>query len=297
MIWTKQEDEILRQSYPLHGIRFAMKALAESGNERTRSQVKNRVQKMGLKSTAPRKMRPDHPWWQDGRMTKWPLEAEAILIEHYEKNGGNFCYHLLVAMGFDCAKNVKQVAQKGRKMGLRYLGESKSRFKPGHIPKNKGKKLSYSDYQKLEPYMFKKGDYRHNTVPVGTETNSQKGYWRIKIAQPNVWAFKHRYIWQQAGREIPPGHILVFIDGNPNHCTLDNLECIPRSAHCIRNRHLVGAQTYSLEVGRAAKESLKKKGLSNKDIRENPELLEFKKQEIKLKSQLKSIKNATQSSI
>lgn len=58
-------------------------------------------------------------------------------------------------------------------------------FKKGHVPANKGKKLSPENYKKVEKTMFKKGDKPHNILPVGSVIMRSDGYLAKKIAEPN----------------------------------------------------------------------------------------------------------------
>ena len=61
------------------------------------------------------------------------------------------------------------------------------RFKPGHIPANKGKK----GVGGWEPTQFKKGHKPHNCRPIGTERINGDGYVDVKITASNKWKGKH----------------------------------------------------------------------------------------------------------
>lgn len=67
------------------------------------------------------------------------------------------------------------------------------------------------------------------------ERLDKDGYTWIKIPEwdphfyrPYRWVPKHKWLWRQAGREIPPKHVLLFLDGDPANLSLDNLACIHR---------------------------------------------------------------------
>ena len=45
----------------------------------------------------------------------------------------------------------------------------------------------------------------------------------------------HHLIWREAGNDIPPGHILIFRDGNKANFALENLELITRKENMRRN--------------------------------------------------------------
>jgi hypothetical protein len=105
------------------------------------------------------------------------------------------------------------------------------RFQKGHTPANKGVKMPQETYRKLERTMFKKGGIPPNALPVGAEVVTVDGYIRVKTAEPNVWEFKHRLVWQQYKGEIPKGMIINFKDGNPANTDIGNLVMLTRSEH------------------------------------------------------------------
>ena len=45
----------------------------------------------------------------------------------------------------------------------------------------------------------------------------------------------HRLLWEQANGLIPPGHVVVFMDGDRTHIAHDNLELITRGELARRN--------------------------------------------------------------
>lgn len=103
----------------------------------------------------------------------------------------------------------------------------KGQFKKGHIPKNKGKKWDeYLSKEKQEAILrttFKKGTVPSNHKPVGYERKTKDGYWEIKVAEPNLFKAKHRILWEQHHGPIPKGVNIVFIDGNTDNITIENL--------------------------------------------------------------------------
>ena len=115
------------------------------------------------------------------------------------------------------------------KKGSRSEAAKAHQFGKGHVPANKGKKLSPELRAMIAPTMFKKGDIPRNHREVGSERVNVDGYIEIKVAEPNVWKQKHRVIWEAAHGPIPKGHNIQFKDGNHLNVALDNLYCISRA--------------------------------------------------------------------
>jgi len=114
------------------------------------------------------------------------------------------------------------------------------RFQKGHVPANKGHKMSPEQYDKVKHTFFKKGHVSKNKVPVGT-VRTRHNYKRntyylwIKIAEPGEWEMLHRHNWKKKNVPIPKGLNLVFKDGDQNNCEPENLELITRKEIMQRN--------------------------------------------------------------
>ena len=108
-------------------------------------------------------------------------------------------------------------------------------YEKGHIPANKGQKMTAEQYEKCKATMFKKGNVPHNHKPVGSERIDRDGYTLIKIAEPNKYVLKHRYIWEQANGPVPEGHLIIFLDGNKQNFDLSNLTCITLAENAVLN--------------------------------------------------------------
>ncbi len=83
---------------------------------------------------------------------------------------------------------------------------------------------------------FKKGNVPVNHRPIDSERISKDGYVEIKIAEPAKWHAKHRVEWEKHHGPIPKGHIVIFVDGNPLHWQIENLQMISRAEHAILNK-------------------------------------------------------------
>lgn len=101
---------------------------------------------------------------------------------------------------------------------------TKGHFSKGHVPANKGKKMSPEIYEKVKHTMFQKGHAPQKHRPVGSERVSRDGYIEIKVAEPDKWKLKHRVLWEESRGKIPKGSILIFVDGNKQNVVLDNLD-------------------------------------------------------------------------
>ena len=135
-----------------------------------------------------------------------------------------------------------------RKYGLQGAPNA-GRFKPSHTPANKGRKGRASPGS--EKTRFRKGQPAPNRRPLYSERwdRTQQAIFikiplpspfpshrRHRMHQETSWVRKSTWIWQQAGREVPPGHVLIFLDGDRRNCSLDNLECVPRKVVAALNR-------------------------------------------------------------
>ena len=165
----------------------------------------------------------------------WTLQEDAELIRLYADHTTS---QIAAVLG------RTRYAVKGR---AHHLGCHKSegaghtgRFKPGHRTWNTGLKgcnMGVSETQ------YKSGNLAGNALkrlqPVGTERITTEGYRQIKARADGIphrrWVNLHHLVWIDAGREIPPGHSLRFIDGDKLNCALENLELISFQERMARN--------------------------------------------------------------
>jgi hypothetical protein len=105
-----------------------------------------------------------------------------------------------------------------------------TRFKKGHIPCFKGKKLPYKPGN-----LWQKGHKPHN-IGIDGEIRWRRnpGFYFIRISENN-WEFLHRFQWEKLNGKIPVGYNVVFKDGNHRNCEVDNLECISNAELALRN--------------------------------------------------------------
>lgn len=178
----------------------------------------------------------------------WTEEETAFVLAHYKE----YIKPVLIKkmkeeLGYE--RSVQSL--KGFYQRHHLNSGMKGQFEKGMVPVNKGKKVSPEVYEKLKRTMFKKGQRPHNALPVGTEIlwkDSRKkdghGYWYVKVAEPRVWKAKHHLLWESVNGPIPEGHIVIFLDGDTNNVTIENLRMIKQADSVVVNNIFAG-QTLS----------------------------------------------------
>ena len=117
------------------------------------------------------------------------------------------------------------------------LSGETTRFHPGQKPWNRG--IRFDVGGRSSETRFKPGQKTHNWRPIGFERMTWEGYLERKVTDTGVkridYRLVHHLVWLAAGREIPPGHVLTFRDGDKRNFDLDNLELLPRKQLMQRN--------------------------------------------------------------
>ena len=89
---------------------------------------------------------------------------------------------------------------------------------------------------------------------VGTEIkkvdSSGRGRMWVKVAHPNVWVQRARYIYEEQGFIIPNGKIIHHKDGNTLNDDLDNLMCVTRKWHINYHRKELTIRRPSIGVAK-----------------------------------------------
>lgn len=106
------------------------------------------------------------------------------------------------------------------------------RFQKNHIPFNKGTK----GMMKANKTSFKKGNIPKNYKPIGSERINIYSYVEVKIADPNKWETKNRFIYKKYKGDIPKGFKVIYADGNKLNNHLDNLILVSNSEELIMNK-------------------------------------------------------------
>lgn len=108
-----------------------------------------------------------------------------------------------------------------------------AKFTKGNIPYNKGTK----GVSKANKTCYKKGHVPHNALQIGAEVLRADGYTYVKVAEPNIWEFKHRLIYEKYKGKIPKGYKVVFADKNKRNFNIDNLILVTTKELLTMNAH------------------------------------------------------------
>ena len=122
------------------------------------------------------------------------------------------------------------------------LGHGKGidcRFQAGQTPWNKGR--AFDSGGRSHETRFKPGQKPHTWNPVGHERVTKDGYRERKISDTGItrqdYVGLHTLAWREAYGDVPPGHAVVFRDGNKENTDIGNLECITRAELMRRNSY------------------------------------------------------------
>jgi hypothetical protein len=115
------------------------------------------------------------------------------------------------------------------------------RFRKGHVPANKGLRRPGWAAGRMAETQFRKGQMPQTWVPVGTEVVDSGGYRKRKVSDDRTkasrfnWRFVHVLLWERAHGPVPPGHAVVFRNGDRRDLRLGNLELVSRRELMRRN--------------------------------------------------------------
>lgn len=124
-------------------------------------------------------------------------------------------------------------------------------FPKGHVPANKGKKMPPDVYEKMMLGMAKRKTICPKQKSIGEESVTTNGYIKVKIAEPDVWEYKHRFMYEQYHNvKLKSDDLIIFVDNNKKNFDKDNLELINRSILSDINKHL-NFNTDDIEIRKA----------------------------------------------
>lgn len=178
----------------------------------------------------------------------WSPEAIAILIRDYPDTPTR---ELAERLGRTRSAIYKKVDRLGLRKSAEYLSggaagkfppghgsSTASRFRPGNIPHNKGKK-GWSPGGRAAETRFQPGQRPHTWQPIGSERITAEGYRKRKITDtgyaPRDWVGVHRLLWIARNGQIPEGHKIAFRNGDKTDIRIENLELITQNESMSRN--------------------------------------------------------------
>jgi hypothetical protein len=159
------------------------------------------------------------------KYTKITAKQVSFILKNFEKMNNK---DLASSLGL----KASQVRSVYRRNGLKRIAGN-GRFEKGHVPANKGVKMSKSQYDACKKTMFKKGSTPVNHKPVGSERVDKDGYTVIKTKEPSTWELKHRVVWLKHNPPLKNGEIVTFKNGDKSDISLSNLQIKCR----IQNMH------------------------------------------------------------
>lgn len=190
----------------------------------------------------------------------WEPEDDALLVRRYPDEA-------TAVLATELGRTTRAVYMRAKHLSLAkseafYASDAGSRikpgerrgvatqFRPGQVPPNKGLRRPGWAPGRMRETQFRRGVRQgvaaRNWMPVGSIRVDPEGYQRIKVREwtpgeatgfgnSKIWSLHQRYLWEQAHGPIPPGHSVVFRDGNRTNCVLENLELITRAELMRRN--------------------------------------------------------------
>jgi hypothetical protein len=146
------------------------------------------------------------------------------------------------AMSLKLRKTAKYLATPDACRLRRDMQSTKSvacRFRPGHVPANKGLRRPGWHRGRMRETQFKKGQMscaaQRKWAPVGTEVLDDQGYLKRKISDDRSkpsrfnWRQVHVLLWEATYGPVLPGYALKFIDDDRGNVALNNLCLVSRA--------------------------------------------------------------------
>lgn len=226
-IYTDEHIEFIREQYQSHGVaEVAYMFFVRFGIEKTPQQIKCTIS--NHKITCGRKpgeiLR--------GKLRSFTDEQAEFIKQAYKHYTIEQITERFNAK-FGTNKTVEQIRVFTRNHKVK-SGRT-GYFHKGQAPWNKGKK--HPSRGRSAETQFKKGDTPINHRPVGSERVNVDGYIEMKTAEPNVWEFKQRVIYEaEHGVKLTTADIVRFRDGDPLNCDPSNLILLTRAENAVLNQ-------------------------------------------------------------
>lgn len=169
-------------------------------------------------------------------MTRYPEEVAQFIKNNYKGIGPK---EMATIINEKFNTNYKRSQIKNYYANHKLNSGLNGYFEKGHVPFNKGIKGVHAPG--CEKGWFKKGHTPHNHRPIGSERKT-KGYWYVKIQEPNVWELKHKIIWEKKYGKVEQGYVVTFLDGDTDNMDISNLELISKDESLELNKHKLRSQ-------------------------------------------------------
>lgn len=133
---------------------------------------------------------------------------------------------------------------------MRRRAANSGSFASGGTPWNKGLRGIH-----LSPKTeWKKGQPSDRKMPLGSVTirhRKREPHPRafIKVAEPNTWLPRTKWVWERANGSVPKGMVIHHKDRDPLNDDLSNLVLLTRSEHAREHNH----ELHDARYGRAGK--------------------------------------------
>jgi hypothetical protein len=140
-------------------------------------------------------------------------------------------------LGIKKSRALREALMRGAVERCLHYGAA-TRFVRGQQPHNAGKKMWWDPGRSVLT-RFRPGQRPPTWMPVGSVRVTHEGYLQRKLTDtgytPRDWVGLHTIKWQRYRGPIPPGHALVFRDGDKRNVKLSNLELVSRAELMRRN--------------------------------------------------------------
>ena len=177
-------------------------------------------------------------WTEDEKALLRKLYADTSMEELMKKFNCTKSQVYNQANANGLKKSKAFIAETTRKNQLKQIeaGTHKG-FPKGHIPDNKGKKMSAELYEKMRQSgtWYQKGNRPQNYKPVGSTRISIDGYIEIKTKDPRTWEMLHRHNWEKCFGKIPEGYNLVFKNKIRTDTRVENLKLLSHAQLMSKN--------------------------------------------------------------
>ncbi len=278
-LWTETELNLLRENYADATKEELLKLFPNRPNYEA---IKTKANLLGLKKGVGNHGR---KYWTKVEIEKleklYPETLNKVLAQIFNCSIDSIT-HVSNKHGFKKTLEFKQ-----NMVSAAFLNAGKkTRFNPGNISFNKGRKLeeymSKENIEKIKKTQFKKGNLPHNHQEIGHERITKDGYIEIKVNDfsgydsTENYQLKHRVLWEKHYGKIPDGMNVSFKENaSKTEFTIDDLMLLSKAENLLINT--------------MCDDSIVKRFLGVKDPKSieiiknnNPELIKLKRNQIKL---------------